>query len=883
MPELTSPEQVLQSLGGPTPNTSQGDVGSPSQMQYAIGGTTVEATPTPPPAVNLEGGRELLPKMDWAVKGVESGRRQFDSSGKIITSPAGALGISQIVPDPVRDKGVDLFDPDQNAAQGKKILGDLYDKYHDWNRALIAYNWGETRTNRWIDAGADPAKLPAQTRAYVPAVLAQLGMAPGAAFVKSKDLTSPEDVRDALKDFSATQEQRGQQQEPHSALDDETRTIAPLLTGDPGSGDVAAVSMSKEGQDEAASMLNGAVNGLAEIVTGPTQMGLEQVKPDWAKGMTDAINRMNEPYEAAIEAHPWANLTGRLIGTTVGIAAATRLLGAGEAALLPSAMRNTVQAALRVLPTSVKAAGVGGLLAGSSFNKDPDNASRIAESAIGMILGKIGSDMVHGVSTLIKNSSDRQVLQNYTQTLTKYMQGFEPSLSAVKDRLLSRAAAINQMRNTKYVVRDLAGQPLQGYPTGLEEGGGVAELLEQAAKGTADFNKGKNYLQSTAREVERKLGLDAERERFEQWKAEMQQYQDALTEYTAKRGSKLSPQTQALIAQNAQRRGLQTGIPAPPDPFLSRPIAAEDMAGARQIIEAGRRRSSTVAGKTQHGILKQRLDQIASQTAKQAGVDVAGYEQLQKAADSFNKRVVVPMRELLGGKTVAEARQSMTSAEAYDTVVGLARGHDREKQQLMYDLLGPGGRAEARKAVLHDMFSKSIESRGGTLDPTAFSKYLDERRTGLETLLGREEYTKLEGLAKIAQTMTGEVKRRGLVGMLMHHPYIASWAGMALWRGNWHEAGALTMGVLGMEMTRSMFQGMQRIPRIIGPLLPRAARTSVDSPEMQRIIRSIDAVMTAATRTGARVIPPATGGEPATSAGQIGGEMLGAVGSAFQH
>jgi soluble lytic murein transglycosylase-like protein len=34
--------------------------------------------------------------------------------------------------------------------------------------ALAAYNWGPGNTDKWIAQGADPAKLPAETRNYIP-------------------------------------------------------------------------------------------------------------------------------------------------------------------------------------------------------------------------------------------------------------------------------------------------------------------------------------------------------------------------------------------------------------------------------------------------------------------------------------------------------------------------------------------------------------------------------------------------------------------------------------------------------------------------------------------------------------------------------------------
>jgi hypothetical protein len=48
-------------------------------------------------------------------------------------------------------------------------------KYGDTEKALIAYNWGPGSTDKWIAAGADPKKLPAETRTYVERVKGFLG------------------------------------------------------------------------------------------------------------------------------------------------------------------------------------------------------------------------------------------------------------------------------------------------------------------------------------------------------------------------------------------------------------------------------------------------------------------------------------------------------------------------------------------------------------------------------------------------------------------------------------------------------------------------------------------------------------------------------------
>lgn len=44
----------------------------------------------------------------------------------------------------------DLTDPYQNIRSGVYMLGDLYEKYGDWHKALIAYNYGEAGAQKHV-------------------------------------------------------------------------------------------------------------------------------------------------------------------------------------------------------------------------------------------------------------------------------------------------------------------------------------------------------------------------------------------------------------------------------------------------------------------------------------------------------------------------------------------------------------------------------------------------------------------------------------------------------------------------------------------------------------------------------------------------------------
>jgi soluble lytic murein transglycosylase-like protein len=111
----------------------------------------------------------LSPHLIKAVAGTES---NFNSNA---TSPAGAGGIMQIMPDTAKGLGVtDVRDPTQNIHGGANYLKQQLVKYNgNINHALAAYNWGPGNVDKWLAAGGDPSKLPAETQNYIATVKAR--------------------------------------------------------------------------------------------------------------------------------------------------------------------------------------------------------------------------------------------------------------------------------------------------------------------------------------------------------------------------------------------------------------------------------------------------------------------------------------------------------------------------------------------------------------------------------------------------------------------------------------------------------------------------------------------------------------------------------------
>ncbi|MCE3247709.1 MAG: hypothetical protein K0R41_1534 [Geminicoccaceae bacterium] len=96
----------------------------------------------------------------------ESGFAPDVVDGRRVSS-AGALGVAQFMPDTAKRFGINPLDPAQAIpasarylAENKKLLGND-------GLALAGYNWGEGNVQRWLASGADPRRVPGETRDYV--------------------------------------------------------------------------------------------------------------------------------------------------------------------------------------------------------------------------------------------------------------------------------------------------------------------------------------------------------------------------------------------------------------------------------------------------------------------------------------------------------------------------------------------------------------------------------------------------------------------------------------------------------------------------------------------------------------------------------------------
>ncbi len=120
--------------------------------------------------VEREVARSGLPRWVAKIPEIESG---YDPKA---VSPKGAAGLWQLLPETARSLGLKVegdiderFDPVKSTKAALRYIKYLKDKFGDWIKVVVAYNWGEGNLMRLGDFNPDRDmdKLPKETRNYV--------------------------------------------------------------------------------------------------------------------------------------------------------------------------------------------------------------------------------------------------------------------------------------------------------------------------------------------------------------------------------------------------------------------------------------------------------------------------------------------------------------------------------------------------------------------------------------------------------------------------------------------------------------------------------------------------------------------------------------------
>jgi hypothetical protein len=174
---------ILAACAGHTPTVTSGLTATQEAAVYRSHAKANYAPPGPPtdpwgPYVFEASKRFDVPDL-WIreVMRVESGGYQFRASGELTTSPVGAMGLMQLMPetyDEMRGRyalGDDAFDPHNNILAGAAYIREMYDAFGSPG-FLAAYNAGPARLADYLTRNRG---LPDETRRYVYMIGSRIG------------------------------------------------------------------------------------------------------------------------------------------------------------------------------------------------------------------------------------------------------------------------------------------------------------------------------------------------------------------------------------------------------------------------------------------------------------------------------------------------------------------------------------------------------------------------------------------------------------------------------------------------------------------------------------------------------------------------------------
>lgn len=161
------------------------------KMPWEMGGSELASVTAnkPPPVPDVAPQQQAAPSAPTTSSGLfaklvntESGFKHLDDNGKLLTSAAGAQGITQVMPKTAGDPGYGVTPIQNNSVDeylrfGKDYLNAMLKNFHgNTEQALAAYNAGPGTIQKAVDkaqrTGGDwKLYIPAESRKYIKKIL----------------------------------------------------------------------------------------------------------------------------------------------------------------------------------------------------------------------------------------------------------------------------------------------------------------------------------------------------------------------------------------------------------------------------------------------------------------------------------------------------------------------------------------------------------------------------------------------------------------------------------------------------------------------------------------------------------------------------------------
>ncbi len=633
-----------------------------------------------------------------------------------------------------------------------------------------------------------------------------------------------------------------------SLADTGPTTTSPSTMEALGAGLIAESEEAPKFVEHSKPFLGGVAYGIAEFPLGVvqgTQVPMGAVEQKMEQFRTQFDNDEEERTAFAI---------GRMAGSVGSILAGSGVMGSAKlAAIMPRAV-TAVTAGMGAIGRTV-ATGLG--FGATQFYDQPEEEARplgvparAFDATVGGLLGVAGATVVRGVryaaDQLAKTTLGATFLPVLRQTAGATTQAAVEPLGEALDRY-GRATAIGRSR---YSLKDAAGREFEGFESGVGDGPeGFAQALEpylaRAKPREGQSVATRREVEGVAGRVREILGLDGEEAR------------QAAAEKAQERWEK---EYMTGVPPSARRQAEATA-PPPPPPFEPRPVAADMYSQARTEINDRLWRSKNAAARAQLGAMLRDIDAVA---AEGVGVDASQREAFLRKAEAASKWYrdnVVPLREFFGGKTHSEVLREMqggslsqmTPAKFNDKIIHIIEGGDTKQVELLGQMLGVKGRARMTELAM----ARALQGvQDGESKPAL--KYIQKHDEILRKLLGRDEYTQLVGLGKVADEVSEwmQSKRADKWKNVFDwsHSLGPAFIFYKLAEGHFAMAARIALALPAYHLATNLVHRVHALP-VIRPLVRSAAGMRPGSKELDDLIGSIERRVRGAVAVGAHSAP----------------------------